>query len=223
MICNALVSQLCFHFFRPRPNFIAFSQITSSSQTTNEPPKRFVRDCFPVDPIALSNMTSPLVACSDFLSSPAPLYSSEMDEVVGFVKPKYLPLEIDLPSIKQPLPIDHEMRTRVFAKSLLEGEVIPFFKKFHNPSISHLRHHPSYLVGTMAVGNRLDLPCPSLAPALASFIKALQDKACATKRKLVECWKTNRKFLLKEFQQLLSPTCPTSLFSQLTVSWPPCV
>ena len=87
---------------------------------------------------------------SDILPTPPPLYSKDLDKVIAFVTPRYTPLDEALPTIEVELTetllqaaqrssassatsaaMPNNVKTlpyRVFAKALLEGNVVAKLK-----------------------------------------------------------------------------------------------
>merc|ERR1719327_746097 len=100
---------------------MVFNEIISSSRP-------FMRDCVALDPLTLSKRAAqgdcPLLQLGEFLAVPAPRYLKDKDSVLGFASPSYVPLDYTLPTIEVEVPSDSIFRYKVFAKALLDGEVL---------------------------------------------------------------------------------------------------
>merc|ERR1719215_1095700 len=164
-----------------------------------------MRDCIAVDPTLLARRASagdcPLLQLGDFLPVPAPRYLREQDHVLAFCSPSYAPLGFTLPTIEISVPADMIVRCKVFAKALLEGQVVPGMP----PTGARLLAQPSIV-----------LHAPT-NPRVAGIVGQLWAKRVGSRAELVRKWGENSRFLLEGYLKWL----PAALHDDVCVSWPP--
>ncbi|EEC14100.1 hypothetical protein IscW_ISCW011370 [Ixodes scapularis] len=94
-------------------------------------------------------------------------------------------------------------RFRWFARFLLEGQVLPFFKSYTKLLLSP----PVTMVKSWA----------RLQPRTEHLLKALVSQSADSKEKLCEAWKKNPKYLLSEYLEWIQE----SLHNEVSLKWPP--
>lgn len=183
---------------RPQPLVIAFNEIISTS-------KSFMRDCIAVDPMVLSRRavdgTSHLLKIGDFLPVPAPRYLAEQDSVLAFAQPSYAPLAHSLPTVELEVPADNIFRYKVFAKALLDGEVLEGVP----PRDARLLARPAVVL--QAASN----------PRVLGVVGPLWEARIGSRDELAKRWATDHRFLLEGYLRWLQP----SMHEATRLSWPP--
>jgi len=188
------------HRHRPNPTMLVFNEIISSSRP-------FMRDCISVDPMLLSKRAAagdcPLLRLGEFLAVPAPRYLPEQDSVLAFSSPTYVPLrEHALPTVEVSVPTGSIFRYKVFAKALLEGEVLDGLP----PQGAQLLARPS-----------LVLHAPN-NPRVLSVVGPLWEHRVGSRAELLRCWREEEpRFLLEGYLKWLPPP----LHEDIRISWPP--
>jgi len=183
---------------RPRPSVLVFNEIISSSRP-------FMRDCIGVDPMMLARRAAtgecPLLRLGDFLAVPAPRYLKDQDKVLAFASPRYSALDYSLPTVEVPVPSDSIFRYKVFAKALLEGEVLPGF--------------PGHAAQLLARPT-LVLHAPT-NPRVSGLVGPLWEHKVGSRTELLEHWTKDSRFLLEGYLKWLPP----ALHTDIKIAWPP--
>merc|ERR1712060_655297 len=164
-----------------------------------------MRDCIGLDPLMLSRRAvsgdCPLLSIGDFLSVPAPRYLQEQDSVLAFGSPSYTPLAYALPTVELSVPADNIFRYKVFAKALLEGEVLSGFP-----------HPKAQLLARPA----LVLNAPT-NPRVSGIVGPLWEFRVGSRAELLQRWAADSRFLLEGYLKWLAP----SSHDNVRFSWPP--
>eukprot|EP00927_Polykrikos_kofoidii_P034413 TRINITY_DN29210_c0_g1_i1.p1 TRINITY_DN29210_c0_g1~~TRINITY_DN29210_c0_g1_i1.p1 ORF type:complete len:1369 (-),score=352.93 TRINITY_DN29210_c0_g1_i1:131-4192(-) len=185
---------------RPMPSVMVFNEIISSTSC-----KPFMRDCAGVDPLALSRRaaegTCPLLRLGQFLPAPAPRYVKDQDQVMAFVSPSYKQLDFVLPTVEIKVPKDEMLRYKVFARALLEGEVLDGFP----PRNVNLLARPS--MALQMASN----------PRVLSFVNPLWEKRVGSRAELIKCWGEDPRFLLEGYLKWVPP----GRHDDVRIKWPP--
>jgi len=183
---------------RPRPSVLVFNEIISTA-------KPCMRDCVAVDQLSLAKRAcagdSSLVQMGDFLPVPAPRYLPEQDRVMAFCSPTYAPLAFKLPTIEVSVPADMIFRYKVFAKALLEGEVLAGFP----PRGARLQAQPSIV-----------MHAPT-NPRVQAVVQPLWAARVGSREELRQRWAVDSRFLLPGVLKWL----PASLHDSVSIAWPP--
>jgi len=186
------------HRYRPRPTVLVFNEIIATT-------KPCMRDCIAVDSTVLARRATagdcPLLQIGDFLPVPAPRYLRDQDTVMAFCSPIYAPLGYKLPTIEISVPSDMIFRYKVFAKALLEGEVIDGFP----PKGARLLAQPGLV---------LHAPTNS---RVSSIVSPLWGSRVGSRAELAKKWTEEPRFLLEGLLKWL----PASLHDEICVNWPP--
>ena len=275
---------------RPRPNLVAFDEVTSAldrrdpttrrfylrgyvavesgslaklfapRETVSDPSKNTNKPAAVIsdnttkkdninapkmakDVVSFTNGGSPLVSYADILQTPLPQYFKDRDQVIAFVSPKYLLLDLTLPTVEVVLPheeppasdnqkrgvssdlVAHEkrlLRYKVFARALLEGQVFVKLRQFSQ----HLTSKSSTIVidvGRSASGGGNSLSTRITAnPKALNFVNALYRERCCSGKRFLECLAASKKrnggrelFLLKEYLEWV----PKRLQANAKTTW----
>lgn len=184
---------------RPHPTVVAFNEIISTSRP-------YMRDCVGVDPLLLARRAAkgecPLLRLGEFLPVPAPRYLQDKDDVLAFVSPEYGPLAYKLPTVEVQVPRDQIFRYKVFAKALLDGEVLPG----KVPPVGCQLLARSGLVLHAPTNSRV-----------ASIVGPLWEHRVGSRAELLRRWEQDSRFLLDGYVKWL----PGSLHEDVRISWPP--
>lgn len=185
---------------RPRPAVMAFNEIIVGGI------KPYMRECVALDPMVLSKRAAigdcSLLQLGEFLAVPAPRYLKDKDSVLGFASPSYAGLGYTLPTIEVNVPVDSIFRYKVFAKALLEGEVL---ENFPGSRASSLLARPA-----------LVLHSPN-NPRVMGIVGPLWEHRIGSRASLLLHWGKNRQFLLEGYLKWLPP----ALHDDTRMSWPP--
>jgi len=183
---------------RPLPSVLVFNEIISSSRP-------FMRDCISVDPLLLSRRAPagdcPLLQMGEFLAVPAPRYLRDQDSVLAFASPSYAPLMHTLPTIEVDVPAASIFRYKVFAKALLDGEVIPGVP----PPRTQLLARPAMV-----------LHAPN-NPRVMGIVGPLWENRIGSRTELLQRWSQDRRFLIEGYLKWL----PAATHDDVRMSWPP--
>lgn len=184
--------------YRPQPMMIVFNEIISTT-------KSFMRDCIAVDPMMLSRRavdgTSNLLKLGEFLPVPAPRYLTDQDSVLAFAQPSYAALGHSLPTVEIEVPADNIFRYKVFAKALLDGEVLEGVP----PRDARLLARPAVVL--QAASN----------PRVLGVVGPLWEARIGSREELGRRWAADHRFLLEGYLRWL----PASMHEDARLSWPP--
>ncbi|CAK0873782.1 unnamed protein product [Prorocentrum cordatum] len=183
---------------RPRPTALVFNEIVATSRPC-------MHGCVAVDPMHLARGaaagSSPLLRLGEFLQVPAPRFLPKQDQVLAFASPKYGPLDFALPTVEVKVAADAIFRYKVFAKALLEGEVIAGVP----PAGARLLARPA-----------LVLSAPT-NPRVAALVGPLWEHRVGSRAELLRRWAEDSRFLLEGCLKWLPP----ALHEDVRISWPP--
>lgn len=186
------------HRYRPRPTVLAFNEIISTT-------KPCMRDCIAIDGVVLARRAAagdcPLLQIGDFLPVPAPRYLPDQDTVMAFCSPVYSPLGYKLPTIEISVPSNMIFRYKVFAKALLEGEVLSNFP----PKGARLLAQPGMV-----------LHAPTNV-RVSGVVSPLWTSRVGSRAELAKKWETEPRFLLDGLLKWLPP----GLHDEICIAWPP--
>lgn len=190
---------------RPYPSVLIFNEVISSSM--NRP---FMRDLIAIDGLSLAKYAAAGANCSaasavlnlgDFLPVPAPRYLKEQDDVLAFASPMYAPLDYALPTVEISVPADQIFRYKVFARALLEGEVVPGLPRRGVPLLAK---------------PPLVLQAPN-NPRVIGIVGPLWEKRVGSRTELYRRWHEDPRFLLDGYLKWLPP----AVHDDVRLSWPP--
>ncbi|CAN8016211.1 unnamed protein product [Ixodes persulcatus] len=136
------------------------------------------------------------------LEDPPPHYDKKKDKVFCFMTSTFGPHGWKMEAAEHEFPVGLD-RFRWFARFLLEGQVLPFFKSYTKLLLSP----PVTMVKSWA----------RLQPRTEHLLKALVSQSADSKEKLCEAWKKNPKYLLSEYLEWIQE----SLHNEVSLKWPP--
>lgn len=177
------------------PLFVMYQEIFETS-------KMFMRVVAEVEPEWLPVYAPKACTFSAPLEDPPPHYDKKKDKVFCFMTSTFGPHGWKMEAAEHEFPVGLD-RFRWFARFLLEGQVLPFFKSYTKLLLSP----PVTMVKSWA----------RLQPRTEHLLKALVSQSADSKEKLCEAWKKNPKYLLSEYLEWIQE----SLHNEVSLKWPP--
>lgn len=185
----------CTYKIRPRPNMMAYNQIISTT-------KHCMREVVAIDPMFLARMTNcPLIVRGELLQTPAPRYMKEKDQVIGFFRPKYTPMDAELPCVETVVAVDDVVGYRTFARAVLDGDVCPKLAEF----FPLLLARPTTLLTN------------ATQPRVIELVNLFWDQKINTKAKLMAMWEKDPNFGLESYLKWI----PANKRNAVRGIWPP--
>lgn len=185
---------------RPRPNLLLFNEIIMGNAG-----RACMRDCISIDPLALARRAAAgscsLLKLGEFLPVPAPRYLPDQDKVLAFASPSYAALEHVLPTVEVEVPAENIFRYKVFARALLEGEVLAAMP----PTEARLLARPPMVL--QAPNN----------PRVLGVVGPLWQARVGSRAELLNKWQKEPRFLLEGYLKWLDP----KHHDDVRAAWPP--
>ncbi|CAN7986144.1 unnamed protein product [Ixodes hexagonus] len=177
------------------PLFVMYQEIFETS-------KMFMRVVAEVEPEWLSVYAPKACTFSPPMEDPPPRYDKKKDKVFCFMTSTFGPHGWKMEAAEHEFPVGLD-RFRWFARFLLEGQVLPFFKSYAKLLLSP----PVTMVKSWA----------RLQPRTEHLLKALVSQSADSREKLCEAWTSNPKYLLSEYLEWVQE----SLHNEVSLKWPP--
>lgn len=177
----------------PLPDYVIFQEISNSGGK-----KTYMRDVTAVEPNWLPKFASQHCTFSPPLEEPEPSYA---DDVVCHSRVAYGKLSWPLGQMEISYPPSIE-RFRWFARFLLEGKILPSFKKFDSLYMSR----PCTMTKSWA----------NLQPRTTALLNTLISKSVDSKEKLIAVFKEHPDYLKAALLEWLPPSAHSTF-----LSWPP--
>jgi len=185
----------CTYKIRPRPMMVAYNQIITTT-------KHCIREAVAIDPMFLARMNNcPLIVKGDLLQTPAPRYLKDKDQVVGFLRPKYTPMDAELPCVETTIPTDNVVGYRTFARAFLDGDVCPKLAEFF----------------PMLVARPTTLLTNATQARVIELVNAFWNQKVNSKKKLMDVWENDPNFLLDSYLKWI----PGAKHNAVRGVWPP--
>uniref|UniRef100_A0A669F3P0 RNA helicase n=1 Tax=Oreochromis niloticus TaxID=8128 RepID=A0A669F3P0_ORENI len=179
--------------FKTLPEFVVYQEIMETS-------KMYMRGVSAVEAEWVPQFLPQYCHFGSPLESPSPWFCSSTGTIRCHRSSTFFRVGWQLPAVEMEYPEGLE-RYRLFAKFLLEGQVLLFKHS------SHLLSNPSIMLKTWA----------KLQPRTEAFLGPLVSKKVDCREALHSVWKTEEKFLLTAYCQWL----PESVHQEVAKSWPP--
>lgn len=196
--CSAVEEPVYIHpdsvFYRQCPGYLVYHGLVQGKT------KLYMKDVSIVQPEWLPKLVPGLCSFGKPLDSPAPYYSTELDEVRCWLSGTFGPRRWALRPSDLPFP-DGPDRYRYFARFLLEGIVCPQLLQY----VDNLKNKPEIM-------NK-----PWVKERVVAVLQPLVEGQIDSRAKLLVRWKTEPTFLLHEYALWLDPAHHAILASQ----WPP--
>lgn len=177
------------------PLFVMYQEIFETS-------KMFMRVVAEVEPEWLPVYAPKACTFSAPMEDPPPRYDRKKDKVFCSMTSTFGPHGWKMEAAEHEFPAGLD-RFRWFARFLLEGQVVPFFKSYAKILLSP----PVTMVKSWA----------RLQPRTEHLLKALVSQSADSREKLCEAWASNPKYLLSEYLEWIQE----SLHSEVSLKWPP--
>ena len=187
------------------------STADSAEDRASRPPRIYLQGATCIDPrwIATAAAASPACRLGAPLATPAPRYDARTDQVLAYVRATYPHGRWMLPLSRVPLPpftravdgdgvLDHRaLCTRLFAHALLLGEAVPAFP----PPAVRDRLSPAPAALLFNDGNERTVGGGWFANhrAVLLLLSALRQHHIYQRRTLLQTWRQQPLFLLREF------------------------
>ncbi|ODN02093.1 putative ATP-dependent RNA helicase kurz [Orchesella cincta] len=178
------------------PEWVTYQEIFESNE------KMYMRGITAIEPSWIPLFCKSLCNMGSPLSEPLPFYDSEKGIVTCSVNCTYGKQGWELPIHEIEFPFSLE-KFKLFAQFLLQGDVFPKLEKWR----SHLLSLPITMTK----------PWARLQPRTQTLLDALTSKRICSKSDLLEVWKSDKNFLLKEYLEWFSAEHQI----QISCCWPP--
>ncbi|CAG2181539.1 unnamed protein product, partial [Oppiella nova] len=137
---------------------------------------------------------------SNPLENPAPRYDSTSDSIKCHRSATFGPYDWPIKATELVYPEGLE-RYKYFARFLLEGDVVPFFRTYSKSLLSS----PVIMTKSWA----------SLQPRSERFLKSIISQNIDNRKSLLNKWKSDANYLLKEYTEWL----PQSYHQEVRTRW----
>ncbi|XP_028966570.1 probable ATP-dependent RNA helicase DHX37 [Galendromus occidentalis] len=184
--------------FNDQPPWVVFQEIT---EDTNN--KMKLRMLCPIEEHWLPTLAPKHCVLSEPLDSPPPEYNAAKDCLLVWQNGTYGPLAWELSKSQQKVPTHWKERFNWFAKALLEGQVIKYFKMF----AKHYVSPPAIIVKRYS----------ALSQRSSDLVAALRQADICSKKDLSTKWENDPQFLLK----IVLDWLPSEVHGKVKMSWPP--
>ncbi|KAK1443375.1 ATP-dependent RNA helicase [Babesia gibsoni] len=168
-------------YMKHRPEFVVYGSLIGDE-------KLRMQDVALTDAATLSRLKSPLILPDKFQKTPIPQYDHTRDCVMAYVRRQYAPLQLTVGITRAPVPPEHPLATRVFAKELCFGGIFPGLSAF----VSSLTVTPGEFMGEI-----------KYTSPLGQMLAALRRAHVSSRAAFVEHRKQQPKFLISEYRNLL--------------------
>ncbi|KAL1440635.1 hypothetical protein MTO96_009193 [Rhipicephalus appendiculatus] len=136
------------------------------------------------------------------LEDPPPRYDRKKDKVLCYVTSTFGPHAWQMEAVEQEFGEGLD-KFRWFARFLLQGDVLPFFKKYSKLLLSP----PITMIKSWA----------RLQPRTEHLLQALVSRSADSRQKLCDLWEREPKYLLTEYLEWIQE----SLHNEVALAWPP--
>lgn len=177
------------------PPFVLYQEIFETT-------KMFMRVVAEVEPEWLPIYAPKSCAFSSPLEEPPPRYDRKKDKLLCSMTSTFGPHMWQLGESEREFPEGLD-RFRWFARFLLQGDVVPFFKKYTKLLLSP----PVTMIKSWA----------RLQPRTEHLLQALVAQRADSRRQLCDLWERDPKYLLKEYLEWIQE----SLHNEVSLAWPP--
>ncbi|XP_054166972.1 probable ATP-dependent RNA helicase DHX37 [Oppia nitens] len=182
------------------PEYVVYQELFETTATTSSSLQ--MRNVVTIDPQWLPVFVPQICKFSNPLERPEPRYDCHSDTIKCHRSATFGPYDWPIQATEVTYP-DGLEKYKYFAKFLLEGHVIKFFKSYS----SNLLSSPIILVKSWA----------NLQPRTERLLNALISQKIDSKNSLVNKWKSDPKYLLKQYIDWL----PQSYHQTIRTQWPP--
>lgn len=182
------------------PEWVCFQEAYETVEGGNA--KMFIRGITAIEPEWLVQLIPKYCNIVRVLDEPEPAYRLDEDTIVCWVQATIGKAGWQLPPAEVDMPKDTS-RCQYFTKFLLAGVVYPKLKQFRKSLLSS----PESVLKSFS----------SSIPRITTFVRTLQQNEVYDRSRLEELWKTDKNFLLSEYQQFL----PISCHADVEKLWPP--
>ncbi|XP_049942398.1 probable ATP-dependent RNA helicase kurz [Schistocerca serialis cubense] len=181
---------------RQRPEWVVYQEVYETNG------KLYMRGITAIEPEWLPVYAPALCNFSEPQTDPPPHFCQETGVVKCHITGTFGRAGWQLPVVELEYPTGRQ-RYQWFARFLLEGEVFPKLKRFTNSLLSA----PATMNKTWA----------NLQPRTEILLRVLASEGADSRRKLLDVWKDNPKYLLEAYQKWL----PESAYNEAALLWPP--
>ncbi|XP_075541332.1 putative ATP-dependent RNA helicase kurz isoform X1 [Dermacentor variabilis] len=178
-----------------QPPFVLYQEIFETT-------KMFMRVVAEVEPEWLPVYAPKYCTFSSPLEDPPPRYDRKKDKLLCSVMSTFGPHTWQMEAVEQEFPEGLD-KFRWFARFLLQGDVLPFFKKYNKLLLSP----PITMIKSWA----------RLQPRTEHLLQALVSQSADSRHKLHDLWDREPKYLLKEYLEWIQE----SLHNEVALAWPP--
>ncbi|KAH9377047.1 hypothetical protein HPB48_010251 [Haemaphysalis longicornis] len=177
------------------PPFVLYQEIFETS-------KMFMRVVAEVEPEWLPIYAPKSCTFSSPLEEPPPRYDRKKDKLLCSMTSTFGPHMWQLGESEREFPEGLD-RFRWFARFLLQGDVVPFFRKYAKLLLSP----PVTMIKSWA----------RLQPRTEHLLQALVAQRADSRQQLCDLWERDPKYLLKEYLEWVQE----SLHNEVSLAWPP--
>lgn len=178
-----------------QPPFVLYQEIFETS-------RMFMRVVAEVEPEWLPIYAPKYCTFSSPLEDPPPRYDRKKDKILCYVTSTFGPHAWQMEAVEQEFG-DGLDKFRWFARFLLQGDVLTFFKKYSKLLLSP----PITMIKSWA----------RLQPRTEHLLQALVSRSADSRQKLCDLWEREPKYLLTEYLEWIQE----SLHNEVALAWPP--